>query len=239
MQSYTRRQLKEDKFAKGAQEAAHWAVAHRPLLIWGIASLAVVAIAVFGFITWNSRQSQRANVDLSKAIETLSAPLRPAGSPADPTDPTAKSFTSSVERGKEAEKELKAIADQYPYTKPGKIAAYMAGTAAIQAGDTASGEQQLKTMADSGDKSVAALAKLALADYYSTSNHPAEAAKIYKDLTDHPTDTVSKGVAQLHLAEMYQDTNPKEAASLYQQIQKDNPKSVEAQIAGSKLNSNK
>jgi len=230
--AYTRRQLKEDKFAKGTQEAVHWATEHRQKVIWGIGLVVVAALGIFGYLTWNSRQTEQANVALSKALQTLSAPLRPAGSPA---DPTSKSFTSIAERGKEAEKELKAIADQYPHTKPGKIAKYLAGTAAIQAGDNATAEQLLKSAADDRDKNVAALAKLALANLYRSMNRQSDAARTYKDLMDHPTDTVSKGRAQLELAEMYQATDPKEAATIYQQIQKESPASMAAQIAAGKL----
>jgi len=232
VQSYTRRQLKEDKFAKGTQEAVHWATEHRQKVIWGAGLAVVAALAIFGYLTWNSRQTEQANIALSKALQTLSAPLRPAGSPA---DPTTKSFTSITERGKQAEKELKAIADQYPHTKPGKIAKYLAGTAAIQAGDNATAEQLLKSASDDSDKNIAALAKLALANVYRSMNRQSDAARIYKDLIDHPTDTVSKGRAQLELAEMYQATDPKEAATIYQQIQKENPASQASQIAASKL----
>ncbi len=232
MQSYTRHQLKEDKFAKGAQGAVHWATKHRPTMIWTAGGILAAAAIVIGLLAWNSRQNERANMDLSKALHTLNAPLRPAGSPA---DPNSKSFTSSAERGKEAEKELKTVAGQFPHTKPGKIAAYLAGTAAIQAGDNSDAEQQLKSVADSGDKDVSALAKLALADLYRSTSRAGDAAKIYKDLTDHPTDTVPKGEAQLQLAEMYEATDPKEAATLYQQIQKESPNSAAAQIAASKL----
>jgi predicted negative regulator of RcsB-dependent stress response len=238
VQSYTRRQLKEDKFAKGTQEAVHWATEHRPVLVWSVGVVVIAALVVIGLLAWNSRQTERANIDLSKALETLNAPLRPAGAPADAASPT-KSFANSVERGKEAEKELKAVADQFPHTKPGKIAAYLAGTAAIQAGNNADAEQQLKSISDSSDKNVAALAKLALANLYRTTNRPGDAAKIYKDLTDHPTETVPKGEAQLQLAELYEASDPKEAATLYQQIQKESPNSVAGQIATSKLNAAK
>lgn len=236
MQSYTRRQLKEDKFAKGTQEAVHWAVEHRPTLIWTIGVIVIAAVVVISLLAWNSRQTEQANIELSKALLTLNAPLRPAGSP---PDPTSKSFTSSVERAKQAEKELKDVGSRFSHTKAGKVAAYLAGTAAVQAGDNAEAERLLKSIADSSDTRVAALAKLGLANFYRGNNRPADAAKIYRDLSDHPTDTVSKGEAQLELAEMYAATDPKEAANIYQQIQKESPNSAAAQIAASKLNGNK
>lgn len=235
MQNYTRRQLKKgDKFSETAQGAVHWASEHRQKIIWGVALLVIAGIAIIGYLAWNSRQTEKANIALGAAMQTFAAPLRPAGIQATPND-TTKSFSSIAERGKQAEKEFKAIADQFSHTSPGKIARYMAGAAALQAGDNAAAEQQLKAAADSSDKDVAALAKMALANLYLTTNKQSEAAKIYKDLSDHPTDTVSKGQAQLALADMYEATDPKQAAALYEQIQKEDPKSPAAEIAASKL----
>lgn len=228
MQSYTRRQLKEDKFAKGTLETMHWATEHRQLLIWSIGALVVAAILIFGFLAWSGHQSEQANIAFSKALQTLSAPLRPVGSP---PDPSIKTFTSIAERGKEAEKELEAVADQFRHTKPGKMARYLAGTAAGQAGDSAAAERLLKSAADDSDKNVASLGKLALANLYRSDNRSVDAAKLYKELIDNPTDMVSKGQAQLELAALYESTDPKEAANIYQQIQKESPASEAARIA--------
>ena len=232
MPAYTRRQLKEDKFAKGTQEAVHWATEHRQLLIMAIGTILVVGIAVTIFLAWTSHQSEKANLGFGKALQTSVAPIRPPNTPA---DPNMKSFASMSERAKEAEKEFKAVADQYPHTSPGKIARYMAGTAAAQAGDNAEAERLLKSAADERDKSISALAKLALANFYRDTNRPSDAAKLYKDLTDHPTDTVSKGQAQLQLAEMYETIDPNEAKNIYQQIQKEDAQSAAGMIAASKL----
>ena len=234
MQSYTRRQLKEDKFAKDVQGAVTWASENRTVLAWTVGAVVIIAIVVTSLLLWSNHQNDVANMELAKALRTLNAPVRPAGTP---PDPTTKSFASNVERGKEAEKELKGIADKFPHTKAGKLAGYLAGTAAAQAGDNSGAEQQLKSVADSSDKDTAALAKLALANLYSSTNRLSDAAKLYKDLTDHPTDTVPKSEAQLQLAALYEATDPKEAATLYQQITKESPNSVAAQIAASRLNS--
>jgi predicted negative regulator of RcsB-dependent stress response len=111
----------------------------------------------------------------------------------------------------------------------------MEGVTAMQSGDNASAETTLKTVAASRDADVAALAKMSLATLYRATNRSSEAIKIYKDLQDHPTDTVSKVQAQLEMAAMYEGSDPQQASSIYQQIQKDDPTSTAAQIAGAKL----
>ncbi len=60
-------------------------------------------------------------------------------------------------------------------------------------------------------------------------------SSIYKELADHPTATISKGTAQLELAEIYEKTDPQQATLIYQQLQKDDPRSTAAQVAARKL----
>jgi len=228
---YTRRQLKEDKFAETAQGAAQWATGHRKLVVWGFGLIVVAVLATVGIMSWRSRQIEQANLELSAALRTLGAPLRSPGTPPGDTP----SFTSVAERGKAAEKEFKAIADKYALVPPGKIARYLRGSALVQAGDMAAAEQEFKAAADSRDKDVAALAKMALASIYRDSNRTAEAVKIYKELADHPSATISKATAQLALAEIYEQTDPQQATTIYQQLQKDEPRSPAAQVAARKL----
>jgi predicted negative regulator of RcsB-dependent stress response len=234
VQGYTRRQLKEDRFAETAKEAASWTSEHQRPVIWGIALLVMAALAGFGIYTWLNQKSEKANIELGVAMRTLSQPIRPAGAPT-PAEGDPVSFASSAERAKAAGKQFQAVADNYGYTKPGKIARYMQGVTAMQAGDNAAAEQQLKAIADSSDKDIAALAKMALASLYRSTNRLGDAARTYQDIVDHPTNTVSKVDAQLEMAAMYETTNPPEAATIYQQIQKDDPNSPASQIAASRL----
>ena len=235
MPGYTRRQLKEDKLAETAKGAAHWAGDHRQTVIWAGGIVLVLALALGGLWIWHGRQTEQANMEMGTALRTFRAHLRPPGAPATPADDTAPSFATIAERGKAAEKQLKSIADKFPYTGPGKIARYLEGIASMQAGDNAAAEQQLKTAADFRDKDIAALAKISLATLYRSTNRARDAVKVYKDLADHPTATVSKAQAQLELAEMYETTDPSQAASIYEQLKKDDPAGPVGQIATAKL----
>jgi len=228
---YTRRQLKEDKFAETAQGAAEWASGHRQTVIWALGGIIVAVLAVTGIMTWRNRQIENGNDELAAAIRILDAPLAPQAAPGD-TTPT---FATIAERGKAAEKKLKEIEDKYSMFGPGKVAHYLRGSALIEAGDMSGAEQEIKTAADSGDKDLAALAKMALADLYRNSKRQQDAVKIYKDLADHPTASVSKGTAELALAEIYETTDPQQATAIYKQLQKDDPNSTAARYATQKL----
>jgi hypothetical protein len=95
-------------------------------------------------------------------------------------------------------------------------------------------EEHLKYTAGVRDADIASLSKLALAALYRDSNREAEAIALYKDLIDHPTNSVPKVTAQLQLAELYSIKQPAEAKKIYEQIAKENPKSPLAEIATSK-----
>jgi tetratricopeptide (TPR) repeat protein len=234
---YTRRQLKEDKFAETAQGAAVWATGHRQTVIWTAALALVAIILTAGVIAWRSRQTEQANTELSAAMRTLDAQIIPADSSANPE--AGQTFTSIADRAKAAQKQFKAVADKYSTVSPGRLARYMSGIALIQAGDKAGAEKELKEAANFSDKDVAALAKMALASLYRGTNRPAEAIAIYKDLSEHPTVTVPKAQAQLELAEMYETTDPQQATLIYQQLQKEDPRSPASQMAAQKLSKSK
>lgn len=232
MQGYTRRQLKEDRLAQTAQGAAQWTATHQRSVIWSIVAAVVVILAIVGFMSWQGRYNEHANVALGAAMRTFSTPLRPAGTPA---GDTSAGFASLAERGKAAAAEFKTAADNYSWSKPGNIARYMEGVATMQAGDNARAEQTLKTAAGFRDKDVSSLAQMALVNLYRSTNRQADAIRTLKDLADHPTDTVSKAQAQLELASIYETSDPQQAANIYQQIQKENPSSPIAQIAASRM----
>jgi hypothetical protein len=237
VQGYTRRQLKEDRFAESAQEAAHWAAGHQRPLVVGIVVALVAILGGIGIFAWINKQGDKANFSLGEAMRIFNAPIRPAGTPAMPGD--TSSYAGATARAQAAQKAFKNVADTYSMSKPGKLARYMEGVSAMQAGDNAAAEQELKASGESSDKEVAAMAKMALASLYRSTNRQSDAARIYKDLADHPTETVSKAAAQLEMANMYETTDPQQAANLYQQIQKENPQSAAGQIATSKLSGGK
>jgi predicted negative regulator of RcsB-dependent stress response len=237
VQGYTRRQLKEDKLASTAQGAAEWTQSHQRTVLWSIIAVVVIILAVIGFIAWQGRYNEQANVALGGAMRTFERPLLPAGAPA-PKDPNV-GFTSLAERGKAAAKDFQAVADKFSWSRPGKIARYMEGVATMQAGDNAAAEQQLKAVAGGRDKDIASLAQMTLASMYRSTNRQSDATRLLKELADHPTNLVSKAEAQLELASIYETTDPQQAANIYQQIQKENPQGLAAQIAAAKLSGGK
>ena len=237
MRAQTRHQIKQDAFSRvtigAAEKTAHWSVEHKITLAIATAAVVLIVAAVAGGWYYLSAQDEKASFDMSQAVRTLEAQLRPPGAPAQPDVP---SFTSVRERSDAAKKQFQAIVDKYPHTRTADMARYFLGVTSATAGDNAAAESNFKAVASAGNKELASVAKLALASLYGNSNRTKDAVALYQDLIDHPTASVSKATAQLQLAELYQTSNqPLDAKRIYEQIKKDNPGPEAVQLATQKL----
>jgi TolA-binding protein len=237
LRAQTRHQLKQDAFSRvtigAAEKTAHWSVEHRNTLAIAVIALVVIAAAGVGGWYYLSAQNQKASLDMTQAIRTLQAQLRPAGSPEQPGVP---SFTSAKERAEAAKKQFQAILDKYPHTRSADMSRYFLGVTSATEGDNAAAENDFKTVASNGNKELASIAKLALATLYGNTSRTKDAVTLYQELINKPTTSVSKVTAQLQLAELYQSSNqPLDAKRLYEQIKKDNPSTEAGQLATQKL----
>jgi predicted negative regulator of RcsB-dependent stress response len=219
VQSYSRRQLKQDKFVETTGRALHWTEEHRNTLIAALAVVILALGAYIGYTAWTAAQDDQASFELGNAVRTYTAAIRPAGEAVQPDGP-AKTFASIAERSGAAMNEFQQVADKYPRTRNGHMARYLAGVAALDKGDIAAAESNLKRAADA-DRDTATLAKFALAGLYRSQQKTDDAAKLYRDLIDADSAVVGKTQAQLALAEMYETKNPAEAVKVYEQIVKD------------------
>jgi predicted negative regulator of RcsB-dependent stress response len=237
VRAQTRHQLKQDAFSRvtigAAEKTAHWSVEHRNTLVIAVVILLVIAAAGVGGWYYLSAQNEKASLDMTLAIRTLEAQIRPAGSPAQPGVP---SFTSSRERAEAARKQFQTIIDKYPHTHSADVSRYFLGVTSATEGDNAAAENDFKAVASGGDKELASIAKLALATLYVNTNRSKDAVTLYQELINKPTVSVSKVTAQLQLAELYKTSNqPLDAKHLYEQIKKDNPTTEAGQMATQKL----
>jgi tetratricopeptide (TPR) repeat protein len=229
----TRHQLKQDRFSRATFEAAeatvHWSQEHQSKIIVAAIGLIVIAAIVFGGWYYINQQDEKASFEMSDAVRTMEAQLRPPGTPAQHGFP---SYESSAERATAARKQFQAIVGKYPQTKSGKMARYFVGVTSAQLGDNATAEGDLQEAAHSSNSDLASLGKLALASVYRAEKKNAQAIDLYKQLMDRPTELVSKVAAQLELASLYEsEQKSDEAKKIYQDIQKENPKSDAFTIA--------
>jgi tetratricopeptide (TPR) repeat protein len=232
----TRHALKQDRFVEATASSIGWLQANRTNAIKAAAVVVVViALIVTGCVVYSSR-TEHADIAFGEAMDIYNAPIRQAGQPALPNDP---SYASAAERGKAANPLFLKIASDYGWLKAGANAEYFAGLTYLDMGQTGAAESELQKAAGSSDKNLAALAKMALAGIYVQTNRNNLAVDIYQQLIKSPTNTVPASAAKLQLAQLYETTNPAEAKKLYAQIKDQDKGTAAAQIATQKLNGGK
>ncbi len=141
MRAQTRHQLKQDTFSRvtiqAAEKTAHWSAEHRNTLAVAAVVVVVIAGACAGGWYYLSAQNEKASLDMTQAVRTLEAQIRPAGAPAQPGVP---SYTSAKERAEVAKKQFQAILDKYPHTHSADMARYFLGVTSATEGENAAAE---------------------------------------------------------------------------------------------------
>jgi predicted negative regulator of RcsB-dependent stress response len=215
--------------------ALSWFDTNRALILRvSLAAVAAILILVSA-VTYISSRSAKAASAFSDAMDVYDTPLR---QPNQPVDPNTQTFATAADRAKAANPLFAKIASQYGLFEAGKNARYFAGLTALDMGQTAQAEADLKQVAGSGS-ALGALAKLALASLYRQTNRQPQAIELYQELIAKPALTVPVSTARLELAETYEATRPDEARRLYAQIKDEDKTSAAAQIATQKLDGKK
>lgn len=230
MDTQTRHALKQDRLVETAHVSLGWLQEHRAAAIrTGIAAVVLLAALVAGLVVYFHR-SATAESAFGEAMDTYNTPL---AQPGQPTPPGETTFPTAALRAKAANQQFVQVANRYGMLRAGRNARYFAGLTAMDMGQTGTAESYLQSVADSHDREVGSLAKLALASLYRQTKRNDLAVSLYKQLIAKPTTTVPADAAQLQLAALYEITNPPEAKRIYAQLKND--KSAAGQIAAQKL----
>ena len=231
MDTQTRHALKKDSFAQATATSVSWLSGHRSGVVRWIVSVAVVVVlGVAALVFWSVRSSA-ANTALGAALDVYSAPL------AQPGVPVEKGvYSTSGERSKAANQQFVAVASQYGWLSEGVKAHYFSGVTYAELGQNASAESELKIAADSWDRNVANLAKLALAGLYHQTARDPQAIDLYTSLAAKPSETVTVGVAKLNLADLYASAGKQDQArKLWAEVKDADKEGAAGSIAAQKL----
>lgn len=184
-------------------------------ILYGIAALAVLALLIGIFYTWNNRSNATASTALGKAIETSQAVV--SASPA-PAGSTQKTFKTERERAEAAIAEFQAVSEKYGGAV-GEKAKYFAAVNRIQI-DRPAGIAELENMKNSSDP-VGKLSKYALAQAYAGDGKYDQAIAYYQELAGMSDPIVPKDALNFELAGIYEKQGKNaEAADLYFNIAK-------------------
>lgn len=231
MDTQTRHALKTDSFAQATASSFSWLSGHRSGVVRWIVSAVVAAVLIIASLVFFNMRSASADSALGVALDTYTAPLTEPGAPA-----TAGEYASASERSKTANKQFVAVAEQYGWMPQGSKAHYFAGVTYQELGQTASAETELKAASGSWDRNLSNLAKLALAGLYHGTARDAQAIEIYTALAAKPSETVTAGVAQLDLADIYAAQGKMDQArALWAKVKDADKEGAAGSIAAQKL----
>ena len=130
-------------------------------------------------------------------------------------------FPTAHDKYKKALEQFDDVVRRFPRQKAAGIARYHAGLCQAELGDQPAAIKTLQDASRASDQSVGSLAKLALAGELLRAGKLDDAAKICRELKDHPTATVPKATAMLALADAYRQSQPAQARQIYQQMEKE------------------
>jgi predicted negative regulator of RcsB-dependent stress response len=224
----SRKELKQDKIHDAIEHGAEAFYLHKQV------TFVILILALVGAIAWGSwsiyhdRQTAAATVALDAAMKAYNG--RIGGAP-DPADPTDVPYADEAARASDALSKFTAVASKYPGTLPGKQALYYSALCLEDLERHNQALEDLKKLASGGDKELASMALYQTAVIDARTGKPNDAVKIFHELADRHSIFVPRPLALLELGNVLRQINPKEAASVYQQIKKEFPDSAIAEQA--------
>jgi TolA-binding protein len=219
----SRKELKQDKIHDAIEHGAEAFYLHKQITLIVLLAILAGAITYGSWTVYHDRQTAAASVALDDAMKAYNG--RIGGTP-DPQDPSDVSFADEAARSNDALNKFNAVANKYPNAIPGKQALYYAALCLEDLDRHNQALEDLKKLASGGDTELANMAQYQIGVIYARTAKLDEAAKIFRGLADRRSVFVPRSVALLELANVLRQTNPKEAANVYQQIKKEFPDST-------------
>jgi hypothetical protein len=230
----SRKELKQDKIKETIEHGAEAVLSHGQFA--GILVTLVLAIAL-GYGGWRfyiDRQTVEASSAFDVAMKAYQGRIGTAPDPAEPNEPV---YLDEKSRVQDALNKFTGTADKYPSTNPGKLARYYAALCLEDLERQNQALEELKKISSGSDKELAAMAQYQMAVIYSRTGKTDDAVKLLRALADKPSVIVPRPLVLLELARVLAPSNPKEAASIYQQIKKEFPDTTLAEQADRGLDS--
>ena len=213
----TKRELKKhDQFVSMTEGGIQWANENRRSAITAAVSVLAVILLIVGSTVLFTHRTEQASASLGAAMQAYQSPVADAGQQ---IPPGMKSYATVKDRAAAANTLFVDTADHYGMTEPGRVARYFAGLTYMEEGQNSQAEDSLKKAAGSWDTNLSALAKLGLAQLYRQTGRVPDAVAEYQELAKGHATTVSPGMAQIKLAELYASQGKNdEARKLYAQV---------------------
>jgi predicted negative regulator of RcsB-dependent stress response len=216
----SRKELKQDKVRETFEHGAEAVLSHTRLAFIAVLAIIVTASGYLGWSFHHDRQTGQAQVALDEAMKIFNAVIPVPGQP---TLPGELTYSDTTKRAQDAQIKFAAVAAQYPRTNPGKLARYYSALCLMDLDRLNQASEELKKLDAGSDKELAALAKYQTALIAERSGKKEEAIKTLRELSNADSILVPKPLVIIELAGILGQSDPKQAAALYEQLKKDYP----------------
>lgn len=213
MDKQLRQQIKHDKFVEEVTHTVDYLKGHQDAVRkYGVVAAAVIVLAgaVYGFTSYQSRQREEALNKATLVLDAFVGQQSPTG---------GQVFKTQADKDAAALKAFSEVASKYSGSREGMLARYYTGNLLCDQGKVAECEAAFKEVSNGSDANVASLGKLSLATLYQSEGKTSDAEALLRDLVNHPTAVVSKEQAQLSLARTIMKTKPEEARIILNSLQ--------------------
>jgi len=216
----SRKELKHDRVRESIGHGAEAVLSHTRIASVVLLAGIVLLAGYYGWKIYNDRQTAQAQAALDEAMKVFNAQLL---LPGQPNIPGEISYVDPTQRSQDAEVRLSAVAAKFPSTPPGRMARYYSAICLMDLDKLNQASEELKTLQNGSDKELAALANFQQALIAERTGKSEQAIPILRALSNSGSVLVPKPLVLLELAGILRQSNPKEAATLYEQIKKDYP----------------
>jgi predicted negative regulator of RcsB-dependent stress response len=216
----SRKELKQDKIKETIEHGAEAVISHGQLTLIVVILVLAAALGYGGWRFYIDRQTVEGSAAFDAGMKAYQGRIAPAPDPADPNEPF---YPDEPARVQDALQKFTKVADKYPRTNPGKLARYYAALCLEDLERHNQALEELKKISGTSDKELAAMAQYQMAIISARTGKTDDAIKAFRALADKQSALVPRPFVLLELAGLLRNTNPKEAASIYQQIKKDFP----------------
>jgi predicted negative regulator of RcsB-dependent stress response len=216
----SRKELKQDKVRETFEHGAEAVLSHTRIASIAMLAVVIVAAGYFGWKFYSERQTNQAQAALDDAMKVFNAAVATSGQPALPGELT---FSDASQRAQQAQTKLSEVASKYPRTNPGKLARYYSALCLMDMDRLNQAGEELKKVDAGSDKELAALSQYQMALIAERTGKTDDAVKMLRALSTSGSALVPKPMVLLELAQIFSQTDPKQASSLYEQLKKDYP----------------
>ncbi|HEV2314113.1 MAG TPA: tetratricopeptide repeat protein [Candidatus Acidoferrales bacterium] len=228
----SRQELKTDQVQEALSHSAEAVLSHKTALVYVVVVALIVAAGVFGWQFYSQRQSVKASAGFNDAMQIFQAPtLAPGQAP----PPNEISYSDNSKKYQDALKKFEDIANQYPRTRAGQLADYYSALCFERLNQNAQAIAWLSKIQNSSNLDFAAMARFELAQIYDHSGNASEAVQLYNELLKNPSVLAPKAMVMLALAEHYRQSDPAQAARIFNQIKSEYPNTGAADQADQQL----